>query len=47
MGYLRVESTEGIISKVPLFAAMDVPKSGVLARGLDSILVLSLGWALK
>ena len=47
VGYLRVESTEGIISKVPLFAAMDVPKSGVLARGLDSILVLSLGWALK
>lgn len=47
VGYLKVESPEGIISKVPVFASMDVPKSGVLARGLDSILVLSLGWALK
>ena len=47
VGYLRVESSEGIVSKVPVFAAIDVPKSGVLARGLDSILVLALGWALK
>ena len=47
VGYLRVESNEGIVSKVPVFAGIDVPRSGVLARGLDSILVLALGWLLK
>ena len=47
VGYLRVESVEGIVSKVPVFAGADVPRSGVLARGLDSILVLSLGWLMK
>ncbi len=47
VGYLRVETVEGIVSKVPLKAGADVGRSGVLARGLDSILVLGLGWALK
>ena len=47
VGYLQVESAEGIVSKVPVHAAIDVPGSGLLARGLDSLLVLTLGWALK
>ena len=47
VGYLRVETAEGLVSKVPLKAGADVGRSGVLARGLDSILVLGLGWALK
>ena len=47
VGYLRVETVDGIVSKVPVFAGTDIPRSGVLARGLDSILVLSLGWLLK
>jgi len=47
VGYLRVESAEGIVSKVPVFAGVDVPRSGVLARGVDSLLVMSLGWLLK
>ena len=47
VGYLRVETVDGIVSRVPVFAGTDIPRSGVLARGLDSILVLSLGWLLK
>ncbi len=47
VGYLRVETTEGLVSKVPVRAGADVPRSSVLARGLDSILVLALGWVLK
>ena len=47
VGYLRVETAEGLVSTVPLKAGADVGRSGVLARGLDSILVLGLGWALK
>jgi serine-type D-Ala-D-Ala carboxypeptidase (penicillin-binding protein 5/6) len=47
VGYLRVETADGIVSRVPLKAGADVGRSGVLARGLDSILVLGLGWALK
>ena len=47
VGYLRIESGDGIVSKVPVFAGADVPRSGVLARGLDGILVFGLGWLLK
>ena len=47
VGYLRVETLDGLVSKVPLKAGADVGRSGVLARGLDSILVLGLGWLLK
>ena len=47
VGYLKVESSEGIVSKIPVFAARDVPRSSVLARGVDSILVIALGWLLK
>jgi serine-type D-Ala-D-Ala carboxypeptidase (penicillin-binding protein 5/6) len=47
VGYLRVETAEGLVSKVPVKAGIDVGRSSVLARGLDSILILGLGWALK
>jgi len=47
VGYLRVETSEGIVSKVPVFAAIDVPRSSVLARGVDSVLMITLGWLMK
>ena len=47
VGYLRVETAEGLVSKLPVQAGTDIGRSSVLARGLDSILVLALGWVLK
>ena len=47
VGHLRVETADGLVSKVPVVAGADVGRSSVLARGLDSILVLGLGWVLK
>lgn len=41
---LRVENSEGAISEVPLLAGVDVDRAGVFARGLDSLLLLGLGW---
>ena len=48
VGYLRVESTEGgLVSRLPVYAGADIDKSSVLARGLDSLLIMSLGWVLR
>jgi hypothetical protein len=34
------------MSEVPLYAAEDVKPGGIVRRGLDTIMHLTLGWAL-
>lgn len=43
---LRVTSASQSVSEVPLFAAEDVKPGGIVRRGLDTIVHLTLGWAL-
>lgn len=43
---LRVTTDDGISNSVPLYAAEDVDKGGVITRGLDSLLLLAFGWLL-
>ncbi len=41
---LRVTSSTGAQSQVPLFAAEDVARGGLTRRGLDSLFHLAFGW---
>jgi len=41
---LRVTSSTGAQSQVPLYAATDVERAGLARRGFDSLLYLGLGW---
>ena len=43
---LRVTSTSKSMSEVPLYAAEDVSPGGIVRRGVDTIMHLTLGWAL-
>lgn len=43
---LRVTSPSQSVSEVPLYAAEDVKAGGIVRRGLDTIVDLTLGWAL-
>jgi D-alanyl-D-alanine carboxypeptidase (penicillin-binding protein 5/6) len=43
---LRVTSSSKSMSEVPLYAAEDVKPGGIVRRGLDTIMHLTLGWAL-
>jgi D-alanyl-D-alanine carboxypeptidase (penicillin-binding protein 5/6) len=43
---LRVTSSSKSMSEVPLYAAEDVRPGGIVRRGLDTIVHLTLGWAL-
>jgi len=43
---LRVTSPSQSVSEVPLYAAEDVKPGGIVRRGLDTIVDLTLGWAL-
>ncbi|MGE0765425.1 MAG: D-alanyl-D-alanine carboxypeptidase family protein [Hyphomicrobiaceae bacterium] len=43
---LRVTSPSQSVSEVPLYAAEDVQPGGIVRRGLDTIVDLTLGWAL-
>jgi serine-type D-Ala-D-Ala carboxypeptidase (penicillin-binding protein 5/6) len=47
VGYLQIETPEGTINKVPLYAANDVGRTNTIARGVDSLLIIALGWLLK
>ena len=41
---LRVRSSAGATSQVPLYAAEDVERGGLVRRGLDSLFHLAFGW---
>ena len=41
---LRVTSSTGAESQVPLYAAEDVERAGLVRRGFDSLLHLAFGW---
>ena len=41
---LRVRSSTGTQGQVPLFAAQDVERGGLMRRGLDSLFHLAFGW---
>ncbi|MFM1814705.1 MAG: hypothetical protein RLZ98_1400 [Pseudomonadota bacterium] len=43
---LRVRSSTSATSEVPLYAMEDVERVGVARRGIDSLLVMALGWLL-
>ena len=43
---LRVTTESKATTEVPLFAAQDVERAGVLSRGFDSLLHLAFGWIL-
>jgi len=43
---LRVTSPSQSVSEVPLYAAEDVKPGGIVRRGFDTIVHLTLGWAL-
>jgi D-alanyl-D-alanine carboxypeptidase (penicillin-binding protein 5/6) len=43
---LRVISSTHAVNEVPLYAAEDVETAGVMRRGLDTIVQMTLGWAL-
>jgi len=43
---LRVTSPSQSVSEVPLYAAVDVKPGGIVRRGFDTIVDLTLGWAL-
>ncbi len=46
VAHLRVTSTSNAVAEVPLQAAEDVERAGVVRRGLDTIVQIALGWAL-
>ncbi len=41
---LVVTAENGVSNRVPLYAAEDVGKGGIITRGVDSILILAFGW---
>jgi len=41
---LRVTSSTGAQSQVPLYAAEDVGRAGLARRGLDSLIHMAFGW---
>lgn len=41
---LRVTSSTSAMSEVPLFAASDVEKAGVMRQGFDSLIHMAFGW---
>ena len=41
---LRVTSSTGAQSQVPLYAAEDVERAGLARRGLDSLIHMAFGW---
>ncbi|MEL6374363.1 MAG: D-alanyl-D-alanine carboxypeptidase family protein [Pseudomonadota bacterium] len=41
---LRVTTSANAVNEVPLYAAEDVKRAGMMRRGLDSLLHLALGW---
>jgi D-alanyl-D-alanine carboxypeptidase (penicillin-binding protein 5/6) len=43
---LRVISSNHSVNEVPLYAAEDVEAAGIMRRGLDSLVQMTLGWAL-
>ncbi len=43
---LRVTSASQSVSEVPLYAAEDVKPGGIVRRGFDTLVDLTLGWAL-
>lgn len=43
---LRVTSTSKAVNELPLFAAEDVKPGGIVRRGLDTIVHMTIGWAL-
>ncbi|MDX2265550.1 MAG: D-alanyl-D-alanine carboxypeptidase family protein [Hyphomicrobiales bacterium] len=43
---LVVTAEGGVRNAIPLYAAEDVEKGGVVAQGLDSLLILAFGWLL-
>jgi D-alanyl-D-alanine carboxypeptidase (penicillin-binding protein 5/6) len=46
VAHLRVTSTSGAINEVPLAAAEEVARAGVVRRGLDTLMHLTLRWVL-
>lgn len=43
---LRVSSSTSAVSEVPLYAEQDVEQVGVPRRGIDTLLIMALGWLL-
>jgi D-alanyl-D-alanine carboxypeptidase (penicillin-binding protein 5/6) len=43
---LVVTAENGVSNRVPLYAAEDVEKGGIITQGLDAILILAFGWLL-
>lgn len=43
---LRVEAAGAGVNNIPLYAAVDVGRGGLIRRGLDSLLHLAFGWIL-
>ena len=43
---LRVRSSNAAVSEFPLYAAVDVKRTGIVSRGIDSLLHMALGWIL-
>jgi D-alanyl-D-alanine carboxypeptidase (penicillin-binding protein 5/6) len=43
---IRVEHVEAGINEVPLYAAEDVEEAGVIAKGIDAIILKAFGWLL-
>ncbi len=41
---LRVSSSTSAMSEVPLYAAQDVAKAGVMRQGLDSLIYMAFNW---
>lgn len=46
VAYLRVVSDGNAVNEVPLYAASDVHRAGVIGRGLGSLFNLAFGWIL-
>ena len=43
---IRVEHAEAGVNEVPLYAAEDVEEGGIIAKGLDAIILKAFGWLL-
>jgi D-alanyl-D-alanine carboxypeptidase (penicillin-binding protein 5/6) len=43
---IRVEHVEAGINEVPLYAAEDVAEGGIIAKGVDAIILKAFGWLL-
>ncbi len=46
VGYLRITSATNAVNEVPLVAAEDVGQAGVIRRGFDTLVHLTLRWVL-